>query len=112
MLHTNLNHIESAEEHSAALKNNKNLMICCGRMGPMCIPVYGAMIELQDQYPHVGFYDMEFDIPDAWVIKDLPECYGFMGLPFTIYYKDGKPVHATSSIQSKEQITAILDKHF
>jgi thioredoxin 1 len=35
-----------------------------------------------------------------------------MGIPFTIYYKNGKVVKATSSIQSREQITAILDKEF
>jgi thioredoxin 1 len=35
-----------------------------------------------------------------------------MGLPFTMYYKDGKAVHATSSIQDREQVTSVLDKHF
>jgi thioredoxin 1 len=35
-----------------------------------------------------------------------------MGLPFTVYYKNGKVVAATSSIQSQEQITEILDKVF
>jgi len=35
-----------------------------------------------------------------------------MGLPFTMYYKDGKVAHATSSIQSMDQITSVLDKHF
>jgi thioredoxin 1 len=35
-----------------------------------------------------------------------------MGLPFTIYFKNGKVMAATSSIQTKEQITEILDKEF
>jgi thioredoxin 1 len=35
-----------------------------------------------------------------------------MGLPFTFYYKNGKTVEATSSIQSKEQIESIINKHF
>jgi thioredoxin 1 len=35
-----------------------------------------------------------------------------MGIPFTIYYRNGKVVKATSSIQSKNQVTAILNKEF
>jgi thioredoxin 1 len=55
---------------------------------------------------------MEFDNPESHVIRDLPEVKGFMGIPFTIYYKNGKVVKATSSIQTKEQIAAILDKEY
>ena len=57
-------------------------MVCCGRMGPMCIPVYAAMTELENEYDQVVFADMEFDIPDAAVIRNAPECRNFMGLPF------------------------------
>jgi thioredoxin 1 len=112
MLHTNLNHIESDEDYRKVITENENVMICCGRMGPMCIPVYSTMVELRDDYPHVAFYDMEFDIPAAAQIKQLPECQGFMGLPFTVYYKHGKVVKATSSIQTPTQITDILNHHF
>ena len=112
MLYTNLKHIESADEHKKFIEENENVMICCGRMGPMCVPVYEIMEELEDEYPHVKFADMDFDIPDAYVIRDAPECSGFMGLPFTMYYKNGKVVKATSSIQNMEQITAILDEYF
>ncbi len=52
---------------------------------------------------------MEFDHPVATVIRNLPECRGFMGLPFTVYYKNGKVVKATTGIQNREQITEILD---
>ncbi len=114
MLYTNLEHIETAEQHAKIIKENENVMVCCGRMGPMCIPVYGIMEELRDEgnYDHVKFYDMEFDNPEAHVIRNLPEVRNFMGIPFTIYYKNGKVVKATSSIQSREQITEILDKEF
>ena len=78
----------------------------------MCVPVYKAMEDLKDHYPDVKFYDMAFDLPDAAVIKNLPECSGFMGLPFTVYFKNGKVVKATTSIQSKEQVKAILDQEF
>lgn len=112
MLRTNLTHVLSEDQHAKLVSENENVMICCGRMGPMCIPVYESMEELEGEYTHVKFADMEFDIPDARVIRNLPETRTFQGLPFTVYYKNGKPVHATSSIQSREQITEILDKHF
>jgi len=112
MLYTNLTHINSAEEHARILNENENVMVICGRMGPMCIPVYGIAEELEDEYGHVKFCDMEFDNPEAHVIRNLPEVKGFMGIPFTIYYKNGKVVKATSSIQSKQQVTSILNEKF
>jgi len=112
MLQTNLNHILSENEYKEVINSHENVMICCGRMGPMCIPVYSSMKELESDYENVKFYDMEFDLPDASVIRNLPEAKGFMGLPFTVYYKNGKLVEATSSIQSKDQIKNILDENF
>ena len=112
MLQTNLKHILSASEHQKFIEQNENVMICCGRMGPMCIPVYGIMEEIEPQYPHVKFADMEFDNPEAHVIRNAHECRGFMGIPFTVYYKDGKLVKATSSIQSMPQVRSIIDNHF
>ena len=108
MLHTNLKHVLSADEHRKLITENENVMICCGRMGPMCIPVYAAMTELQNVHNQVVFADMEFDIPDAAVIRNAPECRNFMGLPFVAYYKNGKLVHATGSIQTRQQIEAVL----
>ena len=112
MLDTNLKHVESREEIEELLKNNVSVMICCGRMGPMCIPVYGIMEKLESEYPHVRMRDLDFDIPAAPFIRNLPECAFFMGLPFTVYFKNGKVVKATSSIQNEEQITEILDGVF
>jgi thioredoxin 1 len=112
MLYTNLKHVESGAQLEKIISENENVMVICGRMGPMCIPVYGIAEELEDTYTHVKFFDMEFDNPEAVVIRRLPEVRGFMGIPFTIYYKNGKVVKATSSIQSKQQITTILDTEF
>jgi len=112
MLYTNLKHLLTADQHQAAITGNENVMVICGRMGPMCIPVYGIAEELEEKYKHVKFFDMEFDNPESHVIRNLPEVRGFMGIPFTIYYKNGKVVKATSSIQSKAQVTAILDENF
>jgi len=112
VLPTNLKHVASEAEYNEILKNHENVMICCGRMGPMCVPVYDIMEELQEEYTNTEFRDMLFDSPEAHVIRNLPQCRGFMGLPFTIYYKNGEVVAATSSIQSKEEITNILEREF
>ena len=112
MLDTNLKHVESHGEIEELLKNNANVMICCGRMGPMCFPVYGIMEKLEQEYPHVKIRDMDFDISDASFIKNLPECRSFMGLPFTVYFKNGKVIKATTSIQNEKQITRILSEVF
>jgi thioredoxin 1 len=112
MLKTNLTHVLSETEHSELISKNENVMICCGRMGPMCIPVYEVMEEIEGEYKNVKFADMEFDSPDSKVIRSLPEAKNFQGLPFTVYYKNGKVVKATSSIQSRDQVTAILDEQF
>lgn len=112
MLSTNLKHITSEEEFKKVLNENENVMVCCGRMGPMCVPVYGVMEELEGEYKHVAFRDMEFDAPVAHAIRSLPECRNFAGLPFTVYFKNGNVVKATSSIQSMEQVTEILEGEF
>jgi thioredoxin 1 len=112
MLYTNLNHLLTAEQHQKAISENENVMICCGRMGPMCIPVYGIMEQIEGDYSHVKFFDMEFDNPEAHVIRNAPECRSFMGIPFTMYYKNGQVVKATSSIQSMSQVTSILNEQF
>jgi len=102
----------SAADLNKAISENENVMVICGRMGPMCIPVYGIAEELEDDYKHVKFCDMEFDNPESYIIRNLSEVRGFMGIPFTIYYKGGKVVKTTSSIQTKSQVTAILDREF
>ncbi len=112
MLYTNLKHIESAADHAKIISENENVMVICGRMGPMCIPVYGIAEELEKEYEHVKFFDLEFDNPESHVIRNLPEVQGFMGIPFTVYYKNGKVVKATSSIQTKQQVKTILDEYF
>jgi thioredoxin 1 len=112
MLYTNLKHIESAAQHAQIVGENENVVVICGRMGPMCVPVYRIAEELKKEYAHVNFFDIEFDNPESQVIRTLPEVSGFMGIPFTIYYKNGQVMKATTGIQSKAQVTAILDQEF
>ena len=111
-LSTNLSHIESDAEFAKVLAENENVMITCGRMGPMCLPVYDAMEALEGKYPHVAFRDMAFDGPAAHNIKSLPQVRHFTGLPFVIYFKNGQVVEAVSGIQSKQAVRAVLDAHF
>ncbi|MBN1675194.1 MAG: thioredoxin family protein [Kiritimatiellae bacterium] len=112
MLNTNLNHLETERDLQDVLANNEHVMVCCGRMGPMCIPVYRVMEQLETTYTHVTFRDMDFDIPAARAIRSLPQCASFTGLPFTVYFKKGKAVAATTSIQDKAQVANILDREF
>lgn len=111
-LQTAIHEIESATELEKIINENENVMVCCGRMGPMCIPVYDIMDELSEERPNVKFYSMAFDSPEATIIRNAPECSGFMGLPFTMFYKNGKVAAATSSILNNQQITGILDEKF
>ena len=110
MLMTNLKHIESTDEFKKLLENGDKFAVACGRMGPMCIPVYAAMETLEKKYEDVKFFDMDFDTPVAMeTIRSLPEVRTFNGLPFTVYFKDGKVVEATTSIQNKNQIKEIVE---
>ncbi len=111
-LQTAIHEIETAAELQKIINENENVMVCCGRMGPMCIPVYDIMEELEEELPAVKFYSMAFDSQEAAPIRNAPLCSGFMGLPFTVYYKNGQMVKATTSIQNRKQITTILDEHF
>lgn len=54
MLYTNLKHLESAADHKKAISDKENVMVICGRMGPMCIPVYGIAEELEKEYNYVN----------------------------------------------------------
>ncbi|MBN2682307.1 MAG: thioredoxin family protein [Bacteroidales bacterium] len=112
MLQTAIHEIETSNELEKIINENENVMVCAGRMGPMCIPVYEVMEELESERTNIKFFSMAFDTPEAAPIRNAPMCRNFMGLPFTVYYKNGQMVHATSSIQSHQQITNILDKYF
>jgi thioredoxin 1 len=112
MLQTSLHEIETAVELENLISENENVMVCCGRMGPMCIPVYDAMEELEEDRTHIKFVTMAFDSPEAGIIRNAPECRGFMGLPFVMYYKNGKVAQAKTSIQSMQMITDVIDSEF
>jgi thioredoxin 1 len=112
MLYTNLKHLETLSDHSKAITENENVMVICGRMGPMCIPVFEIAEDLESDYKHVKFYDLEFENPVSEVVRKLSEVSGFMRIPFTVYYKAGKVIKATSGIQTKEQVKSILNQEF
>jgi thioredoxin 1 len=112
MLQTHLKTLTSKEDLQGLIEKNEKVVVCCGRMGPMCIPVYDILDVFQDKYPDTQFRNMDFDTPDAEVIKSLPECRGFNGLPFTVYYRNGKVVKATTSIQTAKQIKDIMSEVF
>ncbi len=108
-LQTGLQEIETAAELEKMISENENVMVSAGRMGPMCIPVYEIMEELEEEQPNIKFVVMSFDTPEAGIIRNAPECRGFMGLPFNMYYKNGKVAAATTSIQNRDQIMSIIN---
>lgn len=112
MLGTDLQHITSRQQFDDLIAANPKVMVACGRMGQMCIPVYAAMLQLESEYTDVVFRDMDFDAPEAAAIRTLPEVSTFMGLPFVVYFKNGQVCRATASIQTKDQIRSVLDEEF
>ncbi len=112
MLTTNLEHVETDDQFQQLLSDNDNIMITCGRMGPMCLPVYDVMDNVKDDYQDVTFRDMDFDSPVATNIRSLQAVRGFMSLPFVVYFKNGKVVEAKSSIQNRDQVVDSLERNF
>jgi len=112
MLYTNIKQVNTKEELQTLIENNEKVAVSCGRMGPMCIPVYDIFEIFEEKNPDIQFRAMDFDIPDAAVIRSLPECKTFRGLPFTIYYRNGKVVKATTSIQNAQQVKDIISEVF
>jgi thioredoxin 1 len=110
MLYTNLKHIESATEYARIISQSEKLVVICGRMDPMCIPLFRIAEELAVKITQIKFYDMESDNPESYVVHNLPEIFGFKEIPLAIYYKSGQVVKATSGIQSKEQVCQILEQ--
>ena len=111
-LDTPLHHIESKAALEEMIKTNEKVVVVCGRMGPMCVPVYGIMEQLEPTHSDIKFNDFLFDNPEASIIRNLPEASRFRGLPFTIYYRNGKVVKATSSVQQPSAVKQIISKVF
>lgn len=110
-LRTNLPHLETKAAYEELIKNNTSVMIACGRMGPMCLPVYAAMEKLRDEYSNIKFYDMDFDSEVGMeTIRSLPQTQSFTGLPFVVYFKNGEPASASTSIQTVDQVRTHLNK--
>ncbi len=111
-LQSSVDEVQTKSEVEDLINNNEKVIISCGRNGPMCLPVYGAFEVLKEKYTDIKFAVMPFDIPEASIIRELPECRSFMGLPFNIYYRNAKVVGATSSIQKAKEIKTSISKHF
>ena len=112
MLYTNLKHIIDTEEFSKIIGENENVVVICGRMGPLCIPVYRVAEELEAKYHHVKFYDMEYDNPESYFFHSLPEVHNLDEIPFTIFYRNGEAVNSVAGLKSKNQITEIIEKEY
>jgi len=112
MLYTNLKHIESVAKHVDLINEYENIMVICGRMEPRCILVYRIAEELEEEYPNMKFYDMEYDHPELNEVCNHSEFSDFVEIPYIIYYKKGVVVNTTSGTRTKAEIKRILDKEF
>jgi thioredoxin 1 len=100
MLRTNLNHLETEEAAREVIKITKGRDLL-RQNGTDVYPGIRYFGPTQAQYPDVCFYDMEFDIPAARFIKKPSVMRCIYGLPFTVYFKNGKVATATTSIQKQ-----------
>ena len=112
MLYTNLKHIETTVDHAKIIDENENVMIVCGRMEPSSVLIYRIAEELETQYPHVKFFDIEFDNPESNVLKNALDYYNITDVPLVYYFKNGEMANVSFGRQTPEQIKAILDKEF
>ena len=112
MLYTNLEHIETAGDFIKIISENENVVVICGRMGPLCVPVYRLVEELDDEFGQVKFYDMEYDNPEFYFFHTLPEVQFLDEIPFTIFYRNGEAVKSVAGLQSRAQLKEILTKAY
>jgi len=112
MLYTNLKHIETSSDYTRTIGQNGNVIIICGRMNPVCIPIFRIAEELESTYKHVKFYDMEFDNPESGVLKNVVQYYNLEDIPLVGYFKDGNLVEVSIGTQTKEQMLAVLNKEY
>jgi len=67
LLQTAVHEIETTQELEKIISENENVMVSCGRMGPMCIPVYDDMEELEEERSNIKHYEKageRFWLPD------------------------------------------------
>lgn len=110
MLYTNLKHIETAAEFKRTIAESSQVVIVCGRMGEFSIPVYRVLEDLQEEYPEVKFFDMEFDNPESHVVCELFAEIPEAKVPFLLFYENGELAFRTWGTKTKEQIEEIINK--
>lgn len=112
MLYTNLKHIESASDYWQIIRMHTNLVICYGRMDLHSIAIYNIMEEVQAEYPHIAFYDLEFDNPEFEMVRTHYACNHKNDVPYVIYLQNATLIRITNGSQKKEDVTVILHELF
>ena len=110
MLYTNLEHIETAADFEKIISENENVVVICGRMGPLCVPVYRVIEELGNEFQQIKFYDMEYDNPEFYFFHSRPEVSNLEEIPFTTYYHQGEAVKSIAGMQTKAQLKKFLNE--
>lgn len=110
MLYTNLEHIETAGDFEKIIRDNENVVVICGRMGPLCVPVYRAIEELGHEFQQIKFFDMEYDNPEFYFFHARPEVSNLEDIPFTTFYYRGEAVKSVGGLQTKAQLNKFLNE--
>lgn len=112
MLYTNLKHIETAAYLNKLIDEYENVVIICGRMEPVSIHVFRIAEELEKQFPHVRFFDMEFDNPETMILKNTLEYYNLSQIPIIGFYKMGDLRNVLWGMQTRQSFIHILEEEF
>ena len=112
MLYTNLKHIETVDEFHQIIGRFDNVLVCCGRMDPLCVRAYNTIEKLEGAYPHVAFFDMEYDNPQSNVVCKQMENPSREALPLFVFYKKGELVNVHSGDDTDITLKTLLDMEF
>jgi len=79
-------------------------------MGEHSIPVYRIAEALQTEYPHVKFFDMEYDNPELEFVKNLFHDSPGDNIPLLFYFINGEVVYKSRGIKTKKEIENIINQ--
>ncbi len=112
MLYTNLKHIESANDYYHFIAEQENIVLICGSMDINSITIYRIVEEIEKDYQHVKFADIEFDNPEMLIVNKIIETHEFKDKPLLIYFKNGELIHISSGIKTKEELKFSIEHTF
>jgi len=109
MLYTNLNHIEFTSQLENIIDNNTNVVFCYGKMDYDCVSVFNALELLENEFPNIKIFDIEYDNPEFEDFKQSISDLKLTKLPFVILFKNGKVKEAYTGTKNENQLRNIFN---